>query len=275
MNSSLDFDDSVIHYFVDEAGDPTLFKRKGKVLIGNEGCSKFFILGKLDVDFPEKLSYELNKLRIGLLADTYFKNVPSFKQENRKTALAFHAKDDLPEVRREVYQLLASHEVRFYAVIRDKRKLVESVKQNNRRNPSNRYRPNELYDAMVSKLFCGLHRTADQFHICFAKRGNRSRTEALKKALEIAELEFERNFGFKRESDVHITAKEPRQSAGLQAVDYFLWALQRFYEKEEDRYIEMLWPKVGEIIDLDFRQLEIGGTYFRAGKPLNKETRPL
>jgi hypothetical protein len=35
------------NYFVDEAGDGTLFNRKKRVVVGQEGCSKFFILGVL------------------------------------------------------------------------------------------------------------------------------------------------------------------------------------------------------------------------------------
>jgi hypothetical protein len=42
---------STRHYFVDEAGDGTLFNGKGQVLIGSEGCSRFFILGLVDIPF--------------------------------------------------------------------------------------------------------------------------------------------------------------------------------------------------------------------------------
>ena len=41
---------STLHFFVDEAGDPTLFDTKGRILVGQEGCSKTFIVGKLDVE---------------------------------------------------------------------------------------------------------------------------------------------------------------------------------------------------------------------------------
>ena len=41
---------STLHFFVDEAGDPTLFDAKGRILVGQEGCSKTFIPGKLDVE---------------------------------------------------------------------------------------------------------------------------------------------------------------------------------------------------------------------------------
>jgi hypothetical protein len=33
---------SLEHYFVDEAGDPVLFDGRGRVLIGMEGCSRYF-----------------------------------------------------------------------------------------------------------------------------------------------------------------------------------------------------------------------------------------
>ena len=32
-------------YFVDEAGDPVLFAAKGRVLVGSEGCSRYFAVG--------------------------------------------------------------------------------------------------------------------------------------------------------------------------------------------------------------------------------------
>ncbi len=39
--SNQEAEKSAIHYFVDEAGDPTLFNRKGQLIIGNEGCSRY------------------------------------------------------------------------------------------------------------------------------------------------------------------------------------------------------------------------------------------
>jgi hypothetical protein len=50
---------------------------------------------------------------------------------------------------------------------------------------------------------------------------------------------------------VVIVASTPPESAGLQAVDYLLWALQRHYERGEERYIELIWDKVVEIEDMD------------------------
>ena len=39
----------VVHYFIDEAGTPTLFGHRGKVLVGTDQTSQYFLLGKLEV----------------------------------------------------------------------------------------------------------------------------------------------------------------------------------------------------------------------------------
>lgn len=115
------------YYFVDEAGDPVLFTRKGRINVGCPGCSKFFILGLADVRDPEAFTQDLEALRAQLLADPYFRGVPSFDPQRRRTAVQFHAKDDPPEVRREVFRLILKQEVRFSAVVKDKLKTVEYV----------------------------------------------------------------------------------------------------------------------------------------------------
>lgn len=112
------------HYFVDEAGDPVLFDARGNAMPGQVGCSRHFILGVLDVPDPVSLAAELEALRAQLLADPYFHGVPSMQPERRKTAWAFHVKDDLPEVRREVFRVLITHKVRFFAVVRDKARVL-------------------------------------------------------------------------------------------------------------------------------------------------------
>ena len=109
--------ESICHYFVDEAGDGTLFNKRKQLLIGREGCSKFFILGALEVFAPKKLHDSLEALRVQLQADTYLAKVPSLQPAQNKTAVAFHAKDDCAEVRREVYKLLMQHELRFFVSV--------------------------------------------------------------------------------------------------------------------------------------------------------------
>lgn len=77
----------------------------------------------LEVADPHTLTSALNSLRAALLADPYFRGVPSMQPASRKTALAFHAKDDVAEVRREVCGLLMQHRMKFFAVLRDKQRV--------------------------------------------------------------------------------------------------------------------------------------------------------
>jgi hypothetical protein len=190
------------------------------------------------------------------------------KPERRKTAVMFHARDDVPEVRREVFSLLLQHDIKFYAVVRSKADLVTYVQHQNERDPNYRYRENDLYDTLTRQLFGKLRPFADEVNLIFARRGKSNRTAALQTSLEHAENDFRQRFGFERAHRVTITAEQSKDDACLQACDYFLWALQRHYERDESRYIELMWPKVGEIHGLDIEDGSRRGAFYTQKKPL-------
>ncbi len=273
MATANDPDRIVIHYFVDEAGNPTLFDARGKILVGAEGCSSYFMLGKVDVDDLETLGRDLGQLRARLLADPYFNGVPSMQPDGGKTAIAFHAKDDVPEVRREVFSLLMRHPLKFYAVVRDKFQVLAYVRQENERNPGYRYNENELYDSLVRHLFKRRFYQADHFRIWFARRGRSDRNKALQAAIDQARREFESDLGVRCKATVEITAASPKDCPGLQAVDYFLWALQRFYERGEDRYLNLIWPKTVVVHDMDDTREARYGVFYTQSRRLSLESR--
>ncbi|MDA0919171.1 MAG: DUF3800 domain-containing protein [Planctomycetota bacterium] len=260
-------------YFVDEAGDPNLFKRRAKPIVGKDGCSTFFILGVADVADPETVAAELNSLRQTLITDPYFKNVPSFDPARGKTAIAFHAKDDLPEVRREVFKLLLKHDIRFYAVVRDKRVILEKVRDHQTEKPTYRYHPNQLYDRCVSRLFKERLHKHDGYLIQFAKRGSSDRTEALEHALEASRRNLRAKWGISASSPIEIRAGEPKSVACLQVADYYLWALQRLFELGEDRFLQLVWSQVGLVHDVDDTRLKEYGVYYTQANPLTAESR--
>ena len=256
------------HYFVDEAGDPTLFDARGRVLVGQEGCSRYFMLGVLDVADPVALAADLGVLRQTLLSDPYFSGVPSMQPERRKTALAFHAKDDLPEVRREVFRVLLQHELQFIGVVRDKKSVLAYVRQRNQIDAAYRYQPNELYDALVARLFKNRLHLSPEVDVCFAQRGRADRSAALMQALDRARGRFEAKWGRSVSSVVSARQSSPAREAALQAVDYFLWALQRRYERGEGRFLDLIWPKVGLVHAVDEIERAAYGTYYTKKKPL-------
>jgi len=254
--------------FVDEAGDPTLFGARGQVLPGRDGCSRHFILGALEVTDPVALAADLDALRRSLLADPYFRHVPSMQPAQRKTALAFHAKDDLPEVRREVFALLMRHELKFFAVVRDKQRVLDYVRQRNAIDAAYRYRPNDLYDTLVARLFKNRLHLTPEVDVCFAARGHADRSAALRQALEHARGRFERQWARHVPSTIEARQSVPAKAVPLQAVDYFLWALQRHYERAESRFVELIWSKVGVVQAVDETSEAPYGRYYTKKKPL-------
>ena len=125
----------------------------------------------------------------------------------------------------------------------------------------------------MSQLFkTGFHQ-ADHFDLVFASRGKKNRSAALRAALQKAETIYEQSFGIKLKHTVNVTSSSPVQHPGLQAVDYFLWALQRLYEKGEDRFWSFVWPKVRVIHDLDDIREHSFGTIYTAQNPLTLEGR--
>lgn len=260
---------STRNYFVDEAGDGTLFDGKGRVIVGSQGCSRFFILGLVDIPDVVSLGDEMAQLRATLLADPYFASVPSMQPDQRKTALAFHAKDDVAEVRREVFSLLRRHAgIRFFAVVKDKRSVLDYVLSRNERGPRYRYEPNELYDHLVRRLFKDMLHKDDAYNINFAKRGKSDRTAALQAALETARQRFRERWGKASIAPMQVVATTPPAEPGLQVADYFLWALQRLYERGEDRYLAYLWPQCHLVQDIDDTRQTRYGVYYTQKKPL-------
>ncbi len=222
---------------------------------------------------PGRLDADLKSLRLELLADPYFSKVPSMQPEQRKTAVTLHAKDDCAEVRREVYRLLLEREMRFFAVVRDKRTIVTKVQEHNLKHPTYRYHPNQLYDRCVSRLFRDRLHKEDAYTVRFSKRGNRSRTEALGRAIEHARDNLRAKWGIAATAPIEIIPAKPEQSGGLQAVDYFLWALQRLYERGDDRYWEYVVSKVSLVHDVDDTRENPYGMYYTKRNPLKEESR--
>lgn len=239
--------------FVDEAGDTTLFGRHGKTLAGTQAVSRYFIVGRLDVADPAGLAKDLDGLRAELLADPLLNTVPSMQPGAGKTALFFHAKDDVPEVRLAVFRLLLRHELRFSAVVKDKLVLLQDVERRNADEPGYRYKADghELYDALCAQLFGRFGQFGVEREVTFAVRGSKPRTAVLKAVLDGIDSGFEADFGFAPHGHTTVHSTFPSKSAGLQACDYLLWALQRFYERGEERYLIATWPLFQRVLDLD------------------------
>ncbi len=256
-------------YYVDEAGDLTLFNKRGHVIVGKQGVSRVFMVGAVHLPDPEFAHRRLEQLRAELLVDPYFKGVPSMQAQAKKTACCFHAKDDLPEVRREVFKVLPELGAKVLAAIKRKEYLVKTARFLQRRQ--SKLSPDDIYDDLVKRLFkTGLH-TAEKNRIVFARRGKSIRQHALEKAITRAKMNFERKTGISSHSETVLFSAYPSQHAGLQVIDYYLWALQRLFERGEDRFFRLLAPGYRLIMDLDDTRNKPYGEWYSDSNPLQPQ----
>ena len=293
------------HFFVDEAGDLTLFDKKGRVVVGTEGVSRYFMLGVAELPDPDAAATALEALRRDLLADPYFRGVPSMQPDARKTALCFHAKNDVAEVRREVLRVIGRLGVRVQVAIRRKTELAAEAKALRARGLT--LRPDDVYDDLVRRLADALPAKSGTNLIVFARRGKATRTAALVNALmyQQSSAPWPHQVGFRStEAEYaafvagggltrllmtraavqgpqagggqptgrftpHLLASgQPHQFAGLQVVDYYLWTVQRFFERHEDRFFNLLAADFSLLLDVDDRRNTLGGEKYGEGNPL-------
>jgi hypothetical protein len=239
----------VMHHFVDEAGDLSLFNKRQQVVLGTEGVSNHFMVGVAYVPDPQAIESRLSSLRAALLGDPLLNTAPSMDPARKKTALYFHAKDDLPEVRYAVFRALTSFDIKIFVAIRNKHVLAEQARVSLRYG--SRISENDIYHDLISRLLKNRLHLADENQIVVARRGTKERKSALTMALEKAQGSFQARWGKRQYGPSEITTAHPSEYAGLQVVDYFLWALQRLYERGEERFFSALSQHYRLVMDLD------------------------
>lgn len=212
--------ETIHRYYVDEAGDLTISDRRGRLTVGRPGVSKLFMVGVAYLPSPALAQEYVSGLRESLLNDLYFRGVPSMQPKAGKTALFFHAKDDVAEVRREVFALLPRLKAKVQVAIRRKHDLIEQLGPA-RRKIGTTLPEGPTYDDLVKRLFKGMLHKADENRIVFAQRGKGARSEALMKAIARAKRNFEVKHGIRSNKPTRIHLAQPADHVGLQIVDYY------------------------------------------------------
>ncbi|MDW8264727.1 MAG: hypothetical protein RMJ52_05280 [Gemmataceae bacterium] len=225
-------------FFVDESGNPTFYDRKGNLIVGQEGCSPILVLGFVETQQPEPSRQAVLNLQREVITDPYFEGVPSLA----RTAIAFHAKDDLPEVRYRVFKLLAGLDFKAQFVVARK---IEKVFRN-----SFHARESEFYDHLVSQLFKNALHRFETNHIYFARRGSRVRQAPLWEAIRQGINRFERQWSTQVTTRVTVQAQTPQGEPCLSVIDYLNWAVYRAFTRGEMRYYRQIETKVSLLVDL-------------------------
>ncbi|MBK9052379.1 MAG: hypothetical protein IPL78_16170 [Chloroflexi bacterium] len=119
------------------------------------------LLGFVETANPQPIRRAILDLQHQVIQDPYFQNFPSLQ----KTAIAFHAKDDRPEIRYLFYKLIATLDFKAQFIVARK---VEPVFRNNFQANQTKF-----YDHLVTQLFKNVLHRYQHNHIYYAKRGSR------------------------------------------------------------------------------------------------------
>lgn len=225
-------------FFVDESGDPTFYDRLGNLIVGKPGCSPILLLGFAEMEDPQSVRRALLQLQQDIVSDPYFQGAPSLQ----KTVVAFHAKDDLPEIRYRVFKLMETLDFKAQIIVARK---IEKVFRNN--FDANEY---QFYDHLVSQLFKNALHRHETNYIYFAKRGTRDRQAPLAKAIQQGVNQFEEAWNTQIQTQIQVQSQSPAGEPCLSVIDYVNWAVYRAFTRGEMRYFNVIAEKVSLIVDL-------------------------
>lgn len=260
----------VYHRFLDESGDTTFYGKKKRIIVGEDGVSKTFILGM--VKFKTKLEpirEKIIQLQQEIASDEFYKDVPSIKKKVERGGYFFHAKDDIPEVREKFLRFIKTLNCSFEAVVA--RKLPELYKSKHKDNEA------WLYADLLSHLLKNKLTNHEKVVLNIASRGKSTKNYNLELALAKAK---ERYISFHPEKElktkVVFNVMEQTGEPLLNIADYLCWCIQNVFEKGQMRYYNFMKDKMSTIIDLyDFRSYGKEGwpNYYGKNKPLTSKNK--
>jgi len=276
-----------VHRFLDEAGDCTFYGKKRKSIIGTTGVSNCFIMGMVKFKEPfEPVREKIIELQKQVSSDPYFQ-VPSVIKKKEIGGYFFHAKDDLPEIRKLFFDYIKTVNLSFEAIVA--RKSIERF--------TTKHKDNECYfyaDILSHLLKNKLHQ-GKRLVLNIAEKGTSTKNQNLELALEKAKERFAKklnqqsikeakdileviDLSFMHRKDVKagivFNVTNPLQEPLLNIADYVCWAVQRLFEKGETRYYDFVKEKVSLVVDIyDSAKYKDFKNYYSPKHPLTAENK--
>ena len=203
------------------------------------------MLGMLTIhDSIQTIRQKVTDLQTNIVNDPYFQSVPSIQKKKNKAGYFLHAKDDVPEVRKMAFDLINTIDCHFDAVIGRKDYNIYERKHNGNQS--------EFYADLLSHLLIDNFHTTEKLILNIAHRSKCTTHKNLEKGLDKATKTAINKYPNNKDNFCKITfnVQHPTTEPILNITDYFLWAVQRMIEKNENRYIEFLKSKIRSIQNL-------------------------
>jgi hypothetical protein len=240
--------------------------------------------------WPVKFKQPLPEIRKSVIelqnkvADDPFFNVISVRKKKESTGYYFHATDDLPEIRKLVFDFIKTIDCSFEAVVG--RKSLE------RYETKHKGKEQYFYADLLSHLLKNKLNKKERLVLHVAERGKSTKNHNLELALEKAKQRLAASTNYKKikntddwwnlefisrkdvDANVVFNVTQPLQEPLLNIADYFCWAVQNVFEKGEVRFYNYLQEKISMVIDLyDSEKYTDWKNYYGPKNPLTTENK--
>lgn len=231
------------HRFLDEAGDTTFYGKGKRNIIGTNGVSNVFILGMVKVKDPlDEVREKINLLQKKISSDEYY-HVPSVLKKINNNGYYLHATDDLPEVRKEMFDLIKTINCSFEAVVG--RKSIE------RYETKHKGKEEYFYADLLSHLLKNKLSKHEKLVMHISERGKSTKNHNLELAFLKAKQRYsKKDIGIETRTKVVFNVNYPTKDPLLNLADYCCWAVQRVFERGETRYYNYIKDKISLVVDL-------------------------
>ena len=177
------------------------------------------------------------------IASDAFYHVPSVLKKINKNGYYLHATDDLPEVRKEMFDLMKTINCSFEAIVG--RKSIE------RYETKHKGKEEYFYADLLSHLLKNKLSNHEKLVMHISERGKSTKNHNLELAFLKAKQRFAKiNGNASMKTKVVFNVNYPTKDPLLNLVDYFCWTIQRVFERGEVRYYNFVRDQVKLVIDL-------------------------
>jgi len=256
------------HRFLDEAGDTTFYGKGKQVILGSEGVSKSFIIGLVKFKSNiETIREQIIVLQHEIENDSYYYDVPSVHKRIAKNGFFFHAKDDIPEIREKFFRYIHAQNCSCEAIVG--RKIIQLFQEKHKSNEA------FFYADLISHLLKNKLKNLDKLVLNVASRGKCTKNQNLEIALQKAIQRFRKKSPDSTlKTKIVFNVQTPLSEPLLCVADYFMWSIQRVFEKGDVRSYNYLSDKISTVIDIyDVENYTNWGNYYGKKNKLTSQNK--
>lgn len=238
------------YIFIDESGKPEIYTVKGVNLVEAGTASRFLVLAAVRTADQLQLQQRVTEFRLSLLHDAALRQ----KFSSAYTLDSFHAQVDYPEVKERFYRYINTLDVKITVLVVEKLLCYPQLRQ----------RPEKLYGVMAGQLLKSLCHHAEKTEIIFSRKDSKLRLrQELEGEVERVRLEYlAKHPTINPEISLSYFHSPHYSHGGLQVADYIASAVYQIFERNNDRWFQLIKDTIGTIHDICNKK------YFTRSNPL-------